>query len=179
MPLGVRPPQVTLAVIVAAVVIGGLCGYKVASWRYGEEISETRAEHLSAVAKANEKTRQIDSLNAKLTQSAAEAEALRNQKREVVERVVTKQVIKYVETDNARECGLSHDGVRLHDTAARGELPVDTDTAAKPDGEAIAATNAELIFTVVQNYNACNADLDRLSGLQDWVRSLTTTNAEF
>lgn len=159
-----------VAAFVAAVFAGG---YKVASSHYGGIIAETRAQHLEAVAEANRKTRLIDEVNRRAANAASEAYAWKNREREVVTKVITKEVIKYVETDNARECGLSASGVRLHDTAARGRVPEDARATAGTDDGAIAATNAEVIMTVTDNYNTCNETRDKLIGLQNWVRAVT------
>ena len=147
-------------------------GYQVAAWKYGQEIAETRVEHLDAVADAADQARKTEEIRRTLSDSIAANDALKNRRREVVERVVTKQVIKYVETDNARECGLSADGVRIHDTAARGAVPSDTDTTPIVDDGAIAASNAEVMQVVTGNYATCNAIRDQLTGFQSWVNTL-------
>ena len=154
------------------VLLGGVSAAKVSSWRYGGIISETYAQHLEAVAEANRQTNLVDELNDKLTAKAAEAEALRNQEREVVEREIIKEVIRYVETPNANECGLTDAGVRLHDAAARGRVPEVSDAAPFVDDSAIQATNAELILTVTKNYALCNAEISRFEGLQEWLNEL-------
>lgn len=174
MPLGANTFWIKFAGVFILLAGVYAAGYKTATTHYKGIIAETRAEHLEAVAEANRKTREVNEANRLAADAAAEAEALRNREREVVEKEVIKEVIKYVETDNARECGLSPSGVLLHDTAARGRLPGDTDAPAITDDGAIEATNAEVILTVTQNYLSCNETIDRLTSLQDWARALRT-----
>jgi hypothetical protein len=158
-----------VAAVLGAVFAGG---YKVASSHYGGIIAETRAEHLEAVAEANRQSALVNEANRKAAAAIAEADALRNQEQEIVYRTVTREVVKYVETDNARECGLSATGVLLHNTAARGRLPGDTDTSAVTDDGAIEATNAEVMLVVTDNYRTCNRTRDKLLALQGWLRSI-------
>lgn len=154
------------------IIASGFAGYQVAAWKYGEKIAEHKLEHLQAVHAAKVQADKINALRLEHTNDIATIHALQNQEREVVERVVTKQVIKYVETDNAQQCGLSADGVRIHDTAARGSLPDDTESSAVVDGGAIEVTNAEVIPVITENYATCNAIRERYVLLQDWVRGL-------
>jgi hypothetical protein len=147
-------------------------GYKVAANHFGGIIAETRAEHLEAVAEANRQAQLVTEANQRASAAIAEAEALRNQEREVVTKLITKEVIKYVETDNARECGFTDAGVRLHDAAARGSVPEIPDTASVVDDAAIAATNAEIMLTVTDNYKTCNQTADRLTMLQRWLKGI-------
>jgi hypothetical protein len=158
-----------VAAVLGAVFAGG---YKVASSHYGGIIAETRAQHLEAVSEANRQSALVNEANRKASAAIAEAEALRNQEREVVTKLITKEVIKYVETDNARECGFTDAGVRLHDAAARGSMPEIPDTTSVVDDAAIAATNAEIMLTVTDNYKTCNQTADRLTMLQRWLKGI-------
>lgn len=53
---------------------------------------------------------------------AAEAAALRNREREVVERVIIQEVIRYVSNPTSERVFLPGDWVRIHDAAATGSI---------------------------------------------------------
>ena len=144
-------------------------GYQVAAWRYGKKLATEHARHLEGIAENTAQARRIEQLNSEKANAVAALVALRAKKRETVERIVTQEVIKYVETDNARECGLSAGGVRIHDAAARGAVPEAAEPAAVADGSTIEATNAEVISTVTTNYAICHAVRDQLEAFQRWA----------
>lgn len=156
--------------LVGLVVFGS--GYRVASWRYEGKIQRQRAEQLEALQANAKLVAELEQARVSLSESLAREAALKEQEARVVEKVVTQEVIRYVETDNARHCGLSADGVRIHDAAARGELPEAASAASGSDAAAVEATNAEVIRTVVSNYNECNRIRERLMLLQRWADGL-------
>jgi len=175
--------QTRIIALSSAVVVGFGAGWATQGWRLGLALEKERAGHaeaISAIAREAAELQErnlravarVEGLRRDLADSVAEAAALRERKAEVVERYIDREVIRYVQTDNARDCGLSADGVRLHDTAARGRdgMPPSSDTATEPDDSAIAARNAEVVSIVTRNYQTCRADQRRLEALQEWVR---------
>lgn len=89
----------------------------------------------------------------------------RQQKAQVVTNTITKEVVRYVES-NPGSC-LDARWRELHDAAAKNELPISESVAHAAGG---APTAAAAISTVTENYAACNRTADRLDALQDWVR---------
>lgn len=110
-----------------------------------------------------EKTRErVDQAN---TATAAARESVR-----VVYRTITKEIVRYAQTDaGARRC-LDADWVRQHDASA-----VPAAASAGPDAaaDASAPTNAEALDVVVGNYAQCNAWREDLLGWQRWYHALT------
>lgn len=124
---------------------------------------------------ASEQARNVERLTAERTALASEAAALRDQEREVVERVVTREVIRYVQNPNTVRTVLPFEWVRIHDRAATGRgagMPAATDGPRRPDAVAAPVTDADALVVITDNYTTCQATRDQLIGLQDWVRSL-------
>lgn len=135
-------------------------------------ISQMQVQAAQAARLASEQARETERLTAERIALAAEADALRNQEREVVERVITNEVIRYVQNPAVNRVVLPADWVRIHDSAALGYRPGLSD-APGPTGRAYAATtDADALAAVTGNYGTCHAIRDQLIGLQEWVRSL-------
>lgn len=149
-------------------------GYNVSAWKYGEKLAQQEANYAKALNLAKERAEEIAELQAQAIALAAEAEALRNQEAKIIERVITEEVIRYVQTDNGRACGLDADGVRLHDAAAAGRLPEAPDTPAEPDDATGAVTAGQVVSAVTGNYAICHSTANRLRALQDWARAIST-----
>lgn len=76
-----------------------------------------------------------ESKNAKelLTLQSAELDALRIKQREVIEREVIKEVIRYEEMPSSGQCTFTADFVRIHNAAAGSNVSSNADTATKPN----------------------------------------------
>lgn len=145
-------------------------GCKVSTLRSDLVIADMQAKAIAAANESKEDSRKIEQLQRDVANAIALADQLRSQKRETVEKVVTNEIIKYVQTDAAANCGLDANGVRIHDIAASGELPSPAITTAPPDAGAGGSSAAEVIQVVAGNYGICHQARDRLLSLQDWMR---------
>lgn len=92
---------------------------------------------------------------------------------EQVERVITREVVRYVEREKSSgtACRFGIDWVRLHDAAALG-LPPDAAALARVDGAAGDVTAADGLPTVTDNYAAARRNARRLESLQRYVRTV-------
>ena len=89
---------------------------------------------------------------------------------EYVDRIVTKDVIRYRERIVNR-CELSPDWVRIHDqaTASVYTESATTSTNGAADGAGNAIDDAEALAVVTNNYRICIADQEKLRALQAWA----------
>lgn len=152
-----------------------VAGYRVSSWRCETLLAQERSDRATAIQQAQKLADAVEASRREMTDLLAERAVLLEKANRVVERVVTEEVIKYVETENARQCGLSSDGVSLHDSAATGSLLAPSGDAPAPsglDGGAIEASNAKVIRVVTDNYMTCNRIRDQLILLQEWAKGL-------
>jgi len=138
------------------------------------QIVALRLQAQEAATRASERAREVERLTQDRIALAAELEAARTQEREVVERIVTKEVIRYVQNPDHGQLVLPGDWVRLHDFAALGAgggVP----GASLPSGGAYAdtarVTDADAIAVVADNYGTCHEIRDQLQALQRWVRA--------
>jgi hypothetical protein len=151
--------KIAAILILSLAIFGG--GYKVAQWRYSAIIADINTE-LSEGARIAEKA-------AKEHADAVMSEyELIKAQQETVSKTITKEVIKYVQNPDAGKCAIPDAGVRLHDNAATAGMSSSTPVIDGSTGKII--TDIELLNTVVDNYETCNAIRDRLTGLQDWAR---------
>jgi hypothetical protein len=138
------------------------------------EIDAMLLEAQARATVASEDARQLEQLARVREALAGEVEALRNQERAVVERVVTKEVIKYVENNYSGSIVMPGEWVRIHDIAAAGRSPgmsaAPYATGAAYD-DAVRVTDAGAIAITAENYSTCNEIRDQLVSLQDWVRA--------
>ena len=144
-------------------------GWKVQGWRKDGQISAIHNDLQKAKDDARAERERVEALQRDAEIVAAELDAERRKKAKTVERVVTKEVVKYVQTRPVIEC-LDSVGVRIHDTAAVG-LPETEDAAGGSDAETGAATNAEILQVVTLNYAICHDTENQLQALQDWVKA--------
>lgn len=81
-----------------------------------------------------------------------------------VYRNITKEVTVYVPSDS---CELPAGWRLLHDAAAEGRDP---EPPGSPDAAPVPAQDAAV--TVIENYESCRVNAERLEGLQQWVREV-------
>jgi len=163
-----------LAAVVLIVVISFIAGWQVQGWRKDSQIAEIHIEAQAARDDAVAKARAIEDAQA-ASQAFAEALAVeRERKTRVVEKEVTRDVIKYVQRASSQSAcgGIDSDGVFLINTAASGRMPEDADTAGQSDAGAARATAATVVASVTDNYATCHANANQLRALQDWVKTL-------
>lgn len=79
---------------------------------------------------------------------------------------ITKEVIKYVKS-KPDSCTLNDGWVQLHDGAAVGSMPEDSETSN------VSHDSTEAIITVTENYGNCRENFEKLKALQKWVDELT------
>lgn len=84
-----------------------------------------------------------------------------------VTRTIVKEVPVYVTKQDDARCVINNGFVRLHDSAAKGELPGGT---AGTDGEPSGTQLSAVAETVTSNYGTCHLALSRLSEWQEWYR---------
>ena len=101
----------------------------------------------------------------------AAAQQARSVEREEKQNVITREVVRYVERENAvRTAGgdvpmLDADWVRIHDAAAR---PADGAAEPVPAGAAGPATAGAALDAVTGNYAQCYQWRDQVIGWQEW-----------
>lgn len=162
-------PYFNLAVYALIAAIGFGAGWKVNGWRHdAADLARMEADQI-AIQAAAEKARKIVELRQERTDIAAQLEIERNKETRVVERIVTDEVIKYVQTPAATQCAVDADGVRIINAAAR--VPTIPQATGTPDDGARGVTAARLVPSVTDNYAVCNRNSNQLKALQDWVRA--------
>ena len=137
--------------------------------RLGLVVKDLQAQHLQQVLAAEQGARDIELARADAARAMAKVAHLRNQEREVTERIITNEVIQYVRSDAGAVHCLDADGVRIHNASAASEVPPATSPTTQPDGTSRGSSAAEVIQVVAENYATCHAWADRLTGLQAWV----------
>jgi len=162
--------NVAVYALIAALCFGA--GWKVQGWRKDNQIagmvSQAQAARHAALADA----RALENAQNARQEVAAALEVERNKEARIVEKVITNDVIKYVQRPSSQSCGVDADGVRIINASAASRMPEATDTARAPDASPAAATAAAVVHSVTDNYNTCHANANQLRALQDWVHAM-------
>lgn len=112
---------------------------------------------------------QVNTSSAAITQSASTASAATVERLHTVYQTITKEVP--IAIPPAADAYLPLGWVRVHDLAARADLPDVPPSAREPDGSPSDVKSSEALGVVVANYSGCAADRARLSALQGWLTS--------
>lgn len=170
--VSVIPTPIKIALALAGAVAVFSAGWEWRDRAADLEMEEYKRKITEANLRASERAREVEGLMLERAGMAAELAAARQQKREFVIREVDREVIKYVQTPVATECGPDVDFVLIHDAAATGGVPKTSDPAARANAAAAEVTNADLITIVAGNYGSCQREFDRIEALQDWVQAV-------
>jgi uncharacterized coiled-coil protein SlyX len=111
------------------------------------------------LAKAESKSLEI---NSALTEEILKNETLREEVKNVKEKVIVKYVTKY---DN--KCELSDAFVRVLDSSANNELPPSSENL---DGATTDVKASEVLTSVTENYSTCYAIREKLIAWQEWYK---------
>ena len=85
---------------------------------------------------------------------------------------IIKEVPVYVPVQADAACAINRGFVRLHDSAAAGELP---EPARDADAPAAGIALSAVAGTVAGNYQSCHENAEQLRALQAWVREMAAT----
>lgn len=147
------------------------------TWWHGHRAGATgvRDEWNDSVAAAERAA--LEARNQAITEAlqverrAAAEQHARATARDAKQQVITREVVRYVERENAvRTAGgavpvLDAEWVRIHDDAAR---PADGSAEPIPAGDAGPATAGETLDAVTGNYAQCYRWRDQVIGWQEW-----------
>ena len=82
---------------------------------------------------------------------------------------IIKEVPVYVPVQADADCTINRGFVRLHDSAAAGDLP---EPAQDADAAATDLALSAIAGTVATNYQTCHENAEQLRALQAWVRKM-------
>lgn len=177
----VSKAHLQLIILAAAVSAGFGTGWMVNGWRMGVKLESLQLEHQTLVTEALERrmeserrAREVEQARQQRNSALSAAAAARSAARDAEAQVVTKEIIKYVQSP-VRRCHLDPDWVRIHDIAADpggGGVSAGPGTASDTDAGAAAVTAADTLLVVTGNYARCNEIRDQLKGLQEWAKNL-------
>lgn len=144
-------------------------GWTANGWRLGEQIKKAEL----AIAKDRENSistaRKIESLSQQLNQTNSELAAEKKAKEATQERVITREVIKYVQEPYSGHCDLPNGWVRI-DSESAGGMPENDSTTSRPDDESSGFTDADALAIIVERNQVCRHEIGRLEALQNYVR---------
>ena len=147
------------AVFLLALGIGVFAGMRLDAYQTEKAALEASKAVVSTIGKQDAAT------------SAVEAKDADQQVKIVTNTItVVKRVPVYVKVDKAKACPTVPAGfVAIHDAAALSAepKPMTEDQAAQPSNK----TLQDVANTVVENYGSCNAAIQKLTDLQEWVKS--------
>jgi hypothetical protein len=157
-------PYFKLAAIALSAIVGFGIGWKVNGWRH-DAIGLARMEaDQKAIEASVENAKKVQALREANTEKAAQLEIERERQAQTIVKEVIRDVIQYVQTPAASNCGIDPDGVRIINKAAG--VPALPETSGTSD-----ATAGAVVASVTDNYGTCTKNSNQLSALQDWIRA--------
>lgn len=160
--------QTKLILSVIALVAAFSAGWSANGWRLGEQMAKHERDVATATATASRTARKAEQASAEVVaaldaRDAALALAASNRAKSI-----TKEVVRYVESDHAGHCGLSNQWVRIDTAAARG-MPTNGATTSAPDAAPSGFTDADALAVITDRSAVCRDTAERLSALQEYV----------
>jgi hypothetical protein len=127
-----------------------------------EKAEKENMQHILSVERL-----QRDKADAIASKLAAEESA-----RQAKSKVITKEVVKYVESNSNSKCELDDDWVHISDSAT--PVPRVTETSSETDGTSNKIRDlGDALEVVTNNYSACQDAVDRLQAWQQWYKSIS------
>lgn len=123
---------------------------------------------------ASDRTLEVERARGELANVRRQLRLERERDAEVVTETIEKEVVRYVETPAAVDCGLDPDGMFVHNAAATRRLS--EAAAARPGVDGAATGDArdvpagEVVEVVARNYDACFREFRRVRDLQQYVK---------
>ena len=150
--------------IIASILIAVAC--LLTGYVHGLHVEQGREAQRAIAQVAAARTVELQ-LRRTVQASAVQAAAQQAQTR-VVYRTITKEVIRYAQTDAGRAACLDPEWVHQHDAAA---VPASAPTASEPVAATGPVTNADALGVVTSNYEQCNAWRQQVIDWQNWYRA--------
>lgn len=150
----------------------GFClGWKINGWRLESQINASKTTQLTATLNTERGTAKKASAADALPAAAQQAQAQ-------TARVITKELIRYVQSPAANHCTLNPEWVRIHNLAAHDTAIMPADSA----GTSVAVTanaeaggtvsDSEALGTITRNYDICRQEINRVDGWQAYYQSI-------
>lgn len=162
----------TIAYAVGALLIFAL-GWKVADWQGDAQLASAKRDwaELEAGRLQSALDKQRRDLAAVRTVEVKYVEGAERVRTET--KIVTREVVRYVQNPAVERVYLPAEWVRLHDHAATGVQPAASGTGSTDD-QTQTVSDADAIATVAGNYNDCRGYIEQVTGLQAYALSLQT-----
>lgn len=170
--------KIQTAIAVAVLVATAASAAKVTSVFYENAALELERDRLAAKSEAAATARELELTQLELTGAILLANTATHKKLRILTREITTEVIKYVQDTSITRCDMPPQFVRIHDSAARAGMSLDTGAATGTDGATRRVTDSDVLATVTTNYDLCSQWRIDLISLQEYARSLQALNGK-
>jgi len=155
-------PYFKLATYALVALLGFGMGWKVNGWRHDAiDLARMEADQ-KAIEASVENAKKVQALREANTEKAAQLEIERERQAQTIVKEVIRDVIQYVQTPAASNCGIDPNGVRIINKAAG--VPALPETP-RPSN----ASAGAVVASVTENYSTCKKNANRLKSLQEWI----------
>ena len=154
--------------------LGCAGGWQINDWRLGQQITGMERDVARARAEAAEQREAKEKALAQRNSALTDALIAELEAEHAHSQVITREVIRYVQSPDAGHCRLPDEWVQLHESAATGSLPVPASTTRASSGETRAVTDTDALAVITANYQQCRRDKARLQGWQQWYREVAS-----
>jgi hypothetical protein len=151
-------------------------GWMTNGWRLGENIAKNKAEQAEQAVEIVNSIIRIERLN----REKAEAISAKTTAEELAQTVrattIREEVLVYVQNPNTGTCSMPDGWVQSHDKATGVSYASNTPSP-PPSIPTRTITDREALIAVTENYNVCQQNAVRHSGLIDWAKAMTNLSS--
>ena len=141
---------------VGAIVWSGFAGYSYSESKWEKKIADQRVQ----IEQLQTKSEQVTTKT--ITQYVDRVRIVKEKGDTII-----KEVPRYVSKESDDKCVIATGFVRIHDAAAKNQIPESTGTSNESDSGIKLSTVSE---TVATNYNKCHEVMTQLTSLQQWIK---------
>lgn len=147
-------------------------GWTVNQWRLGNEIKQIKLDLANETIRANNELAAKQKAQKDRNHAVADSIIVSMELERAQGKVITREVIRYVQSPDAGQCRMPDGWVRLHEIAAGSDPAIHPEAPGGAADPATGFTDADVIQVIVDNYQSCREDMARLAGWQQWYREV-------
>lgn len=152
-------------------------GYQVTKWYWSGKYNSLILKLEKANSENLANILEIERLNRERADAVEQKLLAEKKARDAKEKIITKEVIKYVKDNSNSNCSLDPEWVRISSSAT--PMPRASEASASTDGGESKVYNlGEALEVVTTNYGICQVYVDKLNGWIDWYKSVSPGKPE-
>lgn len=167
--LSAIPPQAKIGIVAGILVAVFFAGWRVNGWRLGLDIEQMKLDAAEAAVQAYKEAQEASEASVESSNAVGVDFVEATGEIQIEERIIFKEVIRYVESNSDNVCELDPEWVRLDTLSAEG-MPDNGTASSGTDGGASGVTTADLLPVVVERNTLYRQCAEQVKSLQRYIR---------